>query len=91
MKITGVLGSSRKGGNTEVLLDVALEEAREMGRPTSRITLRDKVIAPVTDAWDVPGQGNASFRTTCRKSTEKYGKPTGLSGPAPSISGPCRV
>ncbi len=46
MKITGILGSSRKGGNTEVLLDVALEEAREMGSSTSRITLRDKVIAP---------------------------------------------
>ena len=31
MKIAGLLGSGRKGGNTEILLDVALEEAREMG------------------------------------------------------------
>ena len=46
MKILGILGSTRKGGNTETLLDVALQEAEQMGSPTSRITLRDKVIAP---------------------------------------------
>ena len=46
MKTLGILGSTRKGGNTEVLLDVALQEAREMGGSTSKITLRDKVIAP---------------------------------------------
>ena len=31
MKIVGILGSPRKGGNTEVLMDVALEEARKEG------------------------------------------------------------
>jgi multimeric flavodoxin WrbA len=46
MKILGILGSSRKGGNTEILLDVALQEARQMGSSVSKITLRDKVIAP---------------------------------------------
>ena len=46
MKILGILGSSRKGGNTEVLLNAALQEAEQMGSSTSRITLRDKVIAP---------------------------------------------
>jgi multimeric flavodoxin WrbA len=46
MKIVGILGSARKGGNTEVLLDVALEEARGRGCSTSRIVLRDKAIAP---------------------------------------------
>jgi multimeric flavodoxin WrbA len=46
MKTLGILGSSRKGGNTEILLDVALREARQMGSSVSKITLRDKVIAP---------------------------------------------
>jgi len=46
MKTLGILGSSRKGGNTEILLDVALQEARQMGSSVSKITLRDKVIAP---------------------------------------------
>ena len=31
MKFVGILGSARKGGNTDVLLNVALEEAKESG------------------------------------------------------------
>jgi len=46
MKIVGILGSARKGGNTEALLDLALEEARGRGCSTSRILLREKTIAP---------------------------------------------
>lgn len=46
MKIVGILDSSRKGGNTEVLLDVALEEAQENGVLIDKISLRDKPIAP---------------------------------------------
>jgi len=46
MKIVGILGSARKGGNTEALLDIALEEARGRGSSTSRVVLRDKTIAP---------------------------------------------
>ena len=46
MKTIGILGSTRKGGNTEILLDVALEEARQNGGAASKIVLRDKVIAP---------------------------------------------
>lgn len=45
MKTIGILGSTRKDGNTEFLLDVALEEAREHGGSASKIVLRDKVIA----------------------------------------------
>lgn len=46
MKFIGILGSSRKGGNTEVLLDVALEEAKENGILVDKILLRDKTIGP---------------------------------------------
>lgn len=46
MKTVGILGSAREGGNTEILLDIALEEAQSIGGSTSKITLRDKVIAP---------------------------------------------
>lgn len=45
MKITGIPGSSRKGGNTEVLLDLALEEAQKAGARVSKIALRDKMIS----------------------------------------------
>jgi multimeric flavodoxin WrbA len=46
MKIVGILGSERIGGNTEVLLDVALEEAQKCGVLTDKVPLRDKSIAP---------------------------------------------
>jgi multimeric flavodoxin WrbA len=46
MKTIGILGSTRKEGNTEILLDVALEEARQNMGSASKIVLRDRVIAP---------------------------------------------
>jgi len=46
MKIVGINGSPRKGGNTETLLDVALDEAQKNGASTSKISLRDRTIAP---------------------------------------------
>jgi len=46
MKIVGILGSLRKGGNTEILLDTALEEAKRDGFLVSKISLRNKKIAP---------------------------------------------
>jgi multimeric flavodoxin WrbA len=46
MKIIGILGSSRKSGNTEILLDLALEEAKKNGASISKIPLKGKAIAP---------------------------------------------
>ncbi len=46
MKILGILGSSRRGGNTEVLLDIALKEAEAKGIEVSKIPLGSKSIAP---------------------------------------------
>ena len=46
MKIVGILGSLRSKGNTEILLDEALEEARRNGVLVSKISLRNKVISP---------------------------------------------
>ncbi len=45
MKTIGILGSARAGGNTEILLDTALEEAQKFGN-ASKILLRDKAIGP---------------------------------------------
>ena len=46
MKIVGILGSMRNGGNTEVMLDTALDEVRKTGATTEKILLRDMSIAP---------------------------------------------
>jgi multimeric flavodoxin WrbA len=46
MKILGIMGSARKGGNTDTLLDAALQEARRNGAGVSKISLGSKTIAP---------------------------------------------
>jgi len=46
MKIIGVCGSPRRGGNTEYLLRLALEEAEKGGAETELILLCDKEIEP---------------------------------------------
>ena len=46
MRIVGIMGSPRKQGNTEILLDIALEEAQKNGTLVSKICLNDKIIGP---------------------------------------------
>ncbi|MFC1493870.1 flavodoxin family protein [Thermodesulfobacteriota bacterium] len=46
MKILGILGSSRPNGNTEILLDIALEKTRNQGGEASKVILRDLTIGP---------------------------------------------
>ena len=56
MKILGIVGSPRIGGNTEAMMKMALEEVSKEGIETELITLAGKTIAP-SDAC-------ASCRTT---------------------------
>jgi len=46
MKILGILGSSRKNGNTDILLSLALEEAQKNDVQITRVSLGDRTIAP---------------------------------------------
>jgi multimeric flavodoxin WrbA len=46
MKILGIVGSPRRGGNTEALTEIALEEIAEEGIETELIHLAGKKIAP---------------------------------------------
>ena len=46
MRIAAILGSMRKKGNTEILLDTALDEAQKNGATVSKLTLREMSIAP---------------------------------------------
>ncbi len=62
MKFVGILGSARKGGNTEVLLDLALEEARAHGDTTTKIALRDKSIAPCDGCMGCARTGRCVIR-----------------------------
>ena len=58
MKFVGIHGSARKGGNTDVLLNVALEEAKESGVFVDKIFLADKSIAPCDGCMGCTKTGN---------------------------------
>lgn len=46
MKVIGICGSPRKGGNTDILLDKALEGARSAGCKTEKLSLNDLDFKP---------------------------------------------
>lgn len=48
MKVLGILGSGRKGGNSEILLQLALRGAQEMGASVEQIRLTDYNISSCT-------------------------------------------
>lgn len=46
MKVLGILGSPRRGGNSELLLDKALEGANSVGLNTEKIVLNELKFSP---------------------------------------------
>lgn len=46
MRILGIVGSPRKGGNTEILMREALRVARESGSTTEMFLMSEKNVAP---------------------------------------------
>ncbi|NQT32323.1 MAG: flavodoxin family protein [Candidatus Omnitrophica bacterium] len=50
MKVLGICGSPRKGGNTDILLDKALEGAEEAGAQTEKLFLNDLKISPTQES-----------------------------------------
>jgi multimeric flavodoxin WrbA len=46
MKILGIVGSPRKNGNTEILMNEALNTARDAGMETEMFLMSEKQVAP---------------------------------------------
>jgi multimeric flavodoxin WrbA len=46
MKVLGIVCSPRKGGNTEILMNEALQAVRDAGGETERVLVADQNIAP---------------------------------------------
>jgi multimeric flavodoxin WrbA len=57
MKILGISGSPRRSGNTELLLDRALEGAREQGAETEKIILNELSFLPCQECGDCDETG----------------------------------
>ncbi len=58
MKVLGICGSPREGGNTDVLLDKALKGAREGGAETEKIVLNELRFSPCQECENMPGDGS---------------------------------
>lgn len=51
MNVLGILGSPRRGGNTEILLDEALRGAGDRGGHCEKVVLRDLNIRPCLEIY----------------------------------------
>jgi multimeric flavodoxin WrbA len=56
MNILALLGSPRKGGNTDILATEVLRGASEAGASTEKVYLDDYNIRPIGDVSDVTSQ-----------------------------------
>jgi multimeric flavodoxin WrbA len=62
MKVLSVLGSPRRGGNTEILLDEALRGASDHGGSCEKIVLRDLKITPCLEIYKCAKDGVCAIK-----------------------------
>jgi multimeric flavodoxin WrbA len=77
MKVVGVVGS-KKGGNTEILTRIALEEIRKKGLETELISLADKNIAPCDGCRSCVETGKCHFKDDFQSVFRKMKKADGI-------------
>jgi len=58
MKVLGIFGSPRRGGNTEILLEEALKGAEKEGAKVERLYLSDFTITPCKECHGCDDTGN---------------------------------
>jgi multimeric flavodoxin WrbA len=78
VKIIGIVGSPREGGNTEFLVKTALESAQEVGAETELINLGSVDIEPCIACDICKGTGECAIYDDMRSITEKITESQGL-------------
>jgi multimeric flavodoxin WrbA len=71
MKVLGILGSPRRGGNTEILLDEVLRGARDRGGSCEKVVLRDLKITPCLEIYKCAEVGLCAIQDDMQ---DLYGK-----------------
>jgi multimeric flavodoxin WrbA len=71
MKVLGICGSPRRGGNTEVLLKEALRGAAEAGAEVEEIFLRDKAMSPCLEIYGCRKDGRCVIQDDFQDVAEK--------------------
>jgi len=62
VKVVGIVGSGRPGGNTEILTRIALEEIRKEGLKTELVSLAGKKIEPCDGCRTCVKTGRCHFK-----------------------------
>ena len=62
MKVIGINGSPRIGGNTDILLDKALQGAGSKGADTEKIILNKLKFVPCQECGDMPDDGSCNVQ-----------------------------
>ena len=62
MKVLGIMGSPRRKSNTEILLDKALEGAREAGAEVEKVLVSKLKISPCLEIYACLKDGNCSIK-----------------------------
>lgn len=71
MKILGIVGSPRRQSNTEILLDKALEGAREAGAEVEKVLVSKLKISPCLEIYACRKDGNCAIKDDMQSLYEK--------------------
>jgi multimeric flavodoxin WrbA len=71
MKVLGILGSPRRGGNTELLLKAFLQGAQEGGGTVEEVHLRDLKISPCLEIYHCFKDGTCPIKDDMREFYDK--------------------
>jgi multimeric flavodoxin WrbA len=66
MKVLGIMGSPRRQSNTEILLDKALEGAREAGAEVEKVLVSKLKISPCLEIYACRKDGNCAIKDDMR-------------------------
>ena len=78
MKIVGICGSPRRGGNTEILLKEALRGASQASAEVEEIVLRDKTISPCLEIYGCTKDGQCVIKDDFQEVATKMTQADGL-------------
>ena len=88
MKVLGILGSPRVGGNSDILLDQALAGAKEAGAEVEKIILCQKKISGCLDCEKCNETGVCVVKDDMPEIHQKILEAAASSTASRSISGP---
>ena len=71
MKVLGIMGSPRRQSNTEILLDKALEGAREAGAEVEKVLVSKLKISPCLEIYACLKDGNCAIKDDMQSLYEK--------------------